>query len=196
MTSIYSDGGIYSTLRYGCPWVQKGVRFSRYIIKEPYKSVLCIGCGQGYEVIEYLNQGKDAYGIELHAINVPRLAGRVIIGKVPELPFKNNQFDLVHCCEVLEHIPPETTDDFIQECKRVGRNYLFSIATVDDVFDTHINVQEPDWWLEKFLSHDFHVKEYKYKPTINMPINKEEKMVHQVSFQYTDGVFIHAGQAV
>jgi 2-polyprenyl-3-methyl-5-hydroxy-6-metoxy-1,4-benzoquinol methylase len=44
------------------------------------------------------------------------------IGSVVEMPFKDKQFDLIVCCEVLEHLP---FDDFLpslQEIRRVTRH--------------------------------------------------------------------------
>jgi len=165
----YRDGGIYDDAQYGAPYVSKGVKFARFMA--PYLSakskVLCIGCGNGFEVIEYLNQGHDAYGTELHPIeDVKPLDGRIINAVVPNLPFKDKEFDLLHCTEVLEHIPPEETDAFLQECKRVSKSQFFSIASILDDWKTHINVQTAGWWIDKFNKNKIHIKNFQFRAIV------------------------------
>jgi SAM-dependent methyltransferase len=163
----YREGGIYDDAEYGSPYISKGVKFARFMQKylRENSKVLCIGCGNGFEVIEYLNQGHDAYGTEVHPIeDVKPLEGRIINAIVPELPFKDKEFDLLHCTEVLEHIPTSTTDDFLKECKRVSKMQLFSIATEMDTHKTHINLQTPGWWVEKFNENGLKITNFQFKP--------------------------------
>jgi 2-polyprenyl-3-methyl-5-hydroxy-6-metoxy-1,4-benzoquinol methylase len=148
--------------------------------------VLCIGCGNGFEVIEYLNQGHDAYGTEVHPIEgVKPLEGRIINAVVPDLPFKDKEFDFLHCTEVLEHIPEETTNEFLTECKRVSGKQFFSIATRMDDELTHINIQTPGWWLEKFEDNQFNVANFQFKPLLLNIYGEYPFNVH-----YTDGITV------
>jgi SAM-dependent methyltransferase len=166
----YRDGGLYDTIEYGSPYISKGVRFARYLLRGMSKGqkVLCIGCGNGWEVLEYLKAGMDAYGTETHDINVPVLNGRIVNALCPFLPFDNNAFDLVHCTEVLEHIPEDLTDEFLKECKRIGKKFFFSIASEKDSFDSHINLHNVQWWLDKFCNAGFTVENVQYKPKIEL----------------------------
>lgn len=185
----YSDGNIYDTLTYGSPYVSKGLKFAKYISSEIPKGekILCVGCGNGYEVIEFLNNGFDAYGTELHDIDVPKLKGRIHKAVVPNLPFKDKEFFLLSCTEVLEHVPEEETDDFIRECLRVAKVCMFSIATVPDPpYNTHINIKHPTWWLLKFQELGCSVTNFQYPPVIDNLI--EPKRVHRMRF--SSGVLI------
>lgn len=182
----YKDGGIYNNSQYGGVYISKGVRFARFMQKHipPKSKVLCVGCGNGFEVIEYLNQGHDAYGTELHPIdNVKILEGRIINAVVPNLPFKDKEFELLHCTEVLEHIPPETTDAFLTECVRVSNKQFFSIATEMDSYKTHINIQTPTWWIEKFVKNNVPVMNFQFGPMLS---NIYEDTV--VDIHYYDGI--------
>ena len=166
----YRDGGVYEDPEYGSPYVSKGVKFARFnrFYLKPQSKILCIGCGNGFEVIEYLNQGHDAYGTEVHPIeNVKPLKGRIINAVVPNLPFKDTEFDLIHCTEVLEHVPEEETTTFIQECQRVSKYQFFSIATEKDSFGTHINVHPPQWWMNKFNEIEIEVLNFQFKPIVS-----------------------------
>ncbi len=182
----YRDGGIYDDDEYGAPGISRGIRFARFMknYTNPKSKVLCIGCGNGFEVIEYLNQGHDAYGTELHKIeNVKPLNGRIINAALPNLPFKNKEFDLLHCTEVLEHINTAETDGFLKECKRVSKRQFFSIATEMDSYHTHINIQTPGWWLDKFKENGFNIKNFQYKPFVS---NEYDKRSQDIC--YRDGI--------
>jgi ubiquinone/menaquinone biosynthesis C-methylase UbiE len=183
----YREGGIYDDPEYGSPYVSKGVkfaRFNRYYLK-PESKVVCIGCGNGFEVIEYLNQGHDAYGTEVHPIDVKILKGRIINAAVPNLPFKDKEFDLLHCTEVLEHVPEEETDDFLKECKRVSKKQFFSIATEKDSFNTHININKPGWWIDKFNENKMGIENFQFKPIVSNIYGSYHYEVY-----YTEGVTV------
>lgn len=44
------------------------------------------------------------------------------------LPFKDNEFDIVVSCDTLEHIKPKERDQFIAEMIRVSKHYVFICA--------------------------------------------------------------------
>lgn len=187
----YRDGGVYSDPEYGSPYVSKGVKFARYMkqfMPKPCK-VLCVGCGNGFEVIEYLNQGHDAYGTEVHPIDVNVLEGRIINAVVPNLPFGDKEFFLLHCTEVLEHIPTDETDAFLTECRRVSQVQFFSIATELDSYNTHINVQLPEWWLDAFNRNDMNVINLQFKPMVSNLYDG-----HHYNIYYSDGVTVLCGR--
>lgn len=181
----YRDGGIYESPTYGSPYIIKGVKFARFLnpIIKPGSQVLCIGCGNGFEVIEYLNQGHDAYGTELHECWAEILKGRIINAVVPDLPFKDKEFDLLHSTEVLEHIPQELTEDFLRECARVSTQQFFSAATEMDTYGTHINLNSPSWWYEMFVKAGLEILNFQFAPIV---MNRMDK-------NYTTGVYYSSG---
>ncbi|MBN1263261.1 MAG: class I SAM-dependent methyltransferase [Candidatus Pacebacteria bacterium] len=95
--------------------------------------VLEVGCGEGYllEVMRKNYPQGRYWGIDLSGKMVS-LAQRknpqakIIKANAEQLPFKNNRFDLVLLCEVLEHL--ENPVRAIAEASRVTKqNCLFSI---------------------------------------------------------------------
>jgi ubiquinone/menaquinone biosynthesis C-methylase UbiE len=164
----YED--IYKRIDYGSPYPCKALRFvqyfSRFIL--PRSKVLCVGCGNGYEVVSLRKKGFQAYGVDLVPPNIEFLKSKVIKAEVPHLPFKDKEFALVACCETLEHIPEEQTDAFINECRRVGERCFFSVATAMDPFHTHINIQEPTWWIDKLSDLKFYINEFRFRPSVDM----------------------------
>jgi SAM-dependent methyltransferase len=79
--------------------------------------VLEIGVGNGF-ASDYLRRRK----IHLVTIDIDRGLRPDVIGTVLQLPFKGNSFDVVACCEVLEHIPYSLLTDGLSEIHRVCRN--------------------------------------------------------------------------
>ena len=164
----YED--IYKRIDYGSPYACKSLRFIHYCKRFllPGSKVLCVGCGNGYEVVSLRKQGYEAYGVDLVPPGIEYLKGKLVNAAVPDLPFKDKEFYLVVCCETLEHIPEEETDAFINECRRVGERCFFSVATSDDPFHTHINLHEPTWWLDKLSNLKFYVNEFRFRPSVEM----------------------------
>ena len=67
------------------------------------------------------------------------------------MPFKDNEFTLVFCCETLEHIPMDICEKILEESKRVAGLYYFTIATRgDEPWNSHINIHQGEWWIGKF----------------------------------------------
>jgi len=188
---IYKDGGIYDRIDYGSPYISKGLKFAKYLSAQyPKESkVLCVGCGNGFEVVVFLKAGFNAFGTELHQIDVPYLKDRIINARAPDLPFKDNEMDLLLCCEVLEHVPEEETDDFLKECVRVGKNCFFSIATKMDAYKTHINVHSPQWWLDKFDELSLKVLHFEFKPQLDLLLAPD----FCFRLRWPSGVTVHVG---
>jgi ubiquinone/menaquinone biosynthesis C-methylase UbiE len=93
-----------------------------------FESVLEIGCGEGvllHSVQEHLVERKvvaadlDAGEIETARKNIPFAS--CMVASAYDLPFADNEFDLVVCCEVLEHL--DRPDRALQEMRRTTDKY-------------------------------------------------------------------------
>src|SRR5580692_3322066 len=76
----------------------------------PGARVLDAGCGSGRTLDELQDYG-EVRGIELDpdAASVARARGRgeVEIGRLEELPYAADSFDLITCLDVIEHTPDD-----------------------------------------------------------------------------------------
>jgi len=189
----YYDGGIYDKdLQYGAPGVSKGLQvasWANHVIGN-VKSVLSVGCGNGHDVVYWLKSGKNAFGTEMHKIDCDILKGRIINAVAPGLPFKDDEFDLVTCCEVIEHIEPKTSKDFILDCCRLAEFSVFSIATAMDSFRTHINLKSAAEWVSLF-ENIVDLVSFQYKPMIHNFYAQEAEAVH-----YSEGVIAIARKGI
>jgi ubiquinone/menaquinone biosynthesis C-methylase UbiE len=124
-------------------------RFSKAIVNEVKRcdpvSILDVGCGEGF-ILQQLrknNLGKHLEGVDPmpQAIEVgkklhPHL--KLKLGDIYKLPYKDNAFDLVMCCEVLEHL--EHPEKGLKELIRVSKKYV--VLSVPN---------EPHFTVQRFL---------------------------------------------
>lgn len=125
------------------------------------KKVLVIGAGTGAEMIQFHRLkakviGIDPNGKALEIIKLKlkneKLSEKIAIKAAAEnLPFKNKEFDLVYCWQVLEHVQDlkKSLKEIIRVCKRNG--YVF-IGTPDyrQIVEPHYKMYLP-MFLPKFL---------------------------------------------
>jgi len=98
-----------------------------------YKNMLEVGCGEGY-LMQLIKKQNLAVKPVLSDISHPiMLTTRIlhpetalVTASVTDLPFRDNQYDLICAAEVLEHVPDPV--EALKELGRVGRKYvLFSV---------------------------------------------------------------------
>jgi SAM-dependent methyltransferase len=97
----------------------------------PGAQVLDAGCGSGRELQDLAAYG-TVYGVELDpdaaAYAASRGLGEVRVGKVEELPWDAEMFDLITCLDVLEHLPEDHRA--LLELRRVSKPGGWLLATV------------------------------------------------------------------
>ncbi len=81
------------------------------------ESVLIIGKGNGL-VAEYLKLS----GIKVVTLDIDENIKPDVIASVIKMPFKDNEFDIALCAQVLEHLPYGDFEKSLLEIKRVVKN--------------------------------------------------------------------------
>src|SRR5436305_11776031 len=93
--------------------------------------ILDAGCGSGRTLQELLAYGTVA-GLELNpdAAEVARSRGfgEVNVGRLEELPWSSDSFDLITCLDVIEHVPDDRAA--LRELRRVSTTGGWLLATV------------------------------------------------------------------
>ena len=89
------------------------------VVKLEPGSVLEVGPGNGF-VAEYLR----SRGIDLVTVDSDPSLRPDVTGTVIRMPFKDESFDVVTCCEVLEHIPYDSFQMALSEVHRVCRSWV------------------------------------------------------------------------
>lgn len=95
------------------------------------KSALEIGCSRGHNLYQvHKITGAECMGIEINEKAIKeRYINNIVKGSAYELPFIDNQFELVFTAGVLIHL--SDTKKAMEEIKRVSSKYILSIEYYD-----------------------------------------------------------------
>jgi len=145
---------IYKSLDYGPISSARGLTAAEHckILFPPCKT-LCVGSGNSYEAASLTFGGFEVTTIDYVKPVPKQLLWKQVDGKAQRLPFANDEFGLVLCCEMLEHIPDDEIDQVMLEIKRVGTRVYFTVDDVEDIVNgvnIHICLHPPEWWVDKF----------------------------------------------
>lgn len=127
MGSVQVDESHYAGMEY-----DSKKRFISYwhqiaaVIQRRPASVLEIGTGSGF-VSDYLR----AHGVRVTTYDFDAALSPDVVGAAQSLPFVSGSFDLVLCCQVLEHMPPEVSAAALREFRRVSRRHV--VLSLPDV---------------------------------------------------------------
>jgi len=89
-------------------------------------NVLEIGIGNGF-VYKYLRER----GVNVTTLDVDERLNPDVVGTVLKIPFPDESFDIISCCELLEHLPYENLEKALSEIFRCSKSYV--VLSVPDV---------------------------------------------------------------
>jgi len=122
-------------------------------------SVVDVGCGFGTWISVFEKEGvADVLGIDSTAVDRRLLRIEeekflpVDLSKSFTLP---RRFDLAMSLEVAEHLPPESTDVFLDSLAALSDVILFSAAVPGQGGQGHINEHWQNWWARRFEERGF-----------------------------------------
>lgn len=108
------------------------------------KLVVDLDCGRN-DFIKHLRT------LGIRGIGIDFVFPGDVIGYMHCLPLASNSVDVITCFDALEHLLPEEVDDVLNEMRRVGRHFVFSICTRESKIcpNLHPTVRPMSWWMEK-----------------------------------------------
>lgn len=122
----------YGGYRYDGRWKSVAQKIADHYCLKPGQKVLDVGCGMAHLLYE-LSQivpGVQVYGIDIsqYALGHAKeeIRERVQYGKAQEIPFSDNEFDLVLSLATLHNLKIYDLQKAVQEIERVGkgRSYI------------------------------------------------------------------------
>lgn len=91
-------------------------------------SLLDVGAGRG-EGVELARDVGFTRVVGVEPVDYLCNGTSIVQGIATELPFADNEFDVVMCLDVLEHLIPADVRPALEEFKRVARNFVFLTAS-------------------------------------------------------------------
>lgn len=104
--------------------------------------ILDLGCGAlGLRAFE---PQLDITGVDL--VERPEYPGPFVRADATAgLPFSDNEFDLVYCSSVIEHVPPSRRASFASEVRRVGRAWFLQTPARSFPIEPHSLLPGAHW---------------------------------------------------
>jgi ubiquinone/menaquinone biosynthesis C-methylase UbiE len=124
------------------------------IISMKPKTILEIGIGSGFVTSYLKNKGFNIVSLDILADLNPNTVGSVL-----DLPFGDEAFNTVSCCEVLEHLPYSEFSNALRELHRVSQCHVV-LSLPDDTSVYKFDIQLSKIMLvKKMFSNSFHKPE-------------------------------------
>ena len=133
---------------------------ARHLPLDPQVKILDIGCGGGHLA---LANRPHVYGLDLSWVSLQKaraLYPHVCVGKLEQLPFANESFDLVVGMDLFGHIPPQQKDDCLKEIHRVlkpGGRTVLAIECDGNNPLARWAKSFPEFYRRRFVEEDGHV---------------------------------------
>lgn len=121
------------------------------------RTVLDAGCAMGFLVEMLRKRAVEAYGIDIsqYAISQVHEDIRPFCRVASVVDRLDQDYDLIVCIEVLEHMKPAEAESAIGNYCKHSAQVLFSSTPFDYREVTHFNVRPPNYWAELFAKHSF-----------------------------------------
>ena len=124
------------------------------------KSVVDVGCGVGSWLSVFREFGiENVLGVdggeEVELLEIPPEC--FVTHDLTTPIVLDREFELVVSLEVAEHLPPESSDAFVDLLVRLGPIVLFSAAIPGQGGTNHLNEQWPEYWALRFAARGYRV---------------------------------------
>lgn len=180
----------FSSLRYCVNPVRYG--YFRKVLRRfpiPGKNLLDVGCGGGFLAEEFSKDGFRVTGIDPSEKSVQTAQNhaaatgldiRYLVGRGEEAPFAGGAFDLVTCCDVLEHV--NDVGGVVEEISRLLKpGGVFFYDTVNRTWLSKIALIKiwQDWSFTRSCRENAHVWEKFIKPKELVEMMRAHGLVHR-----------------
>jgi len=125
------------------------------------KSIADIGCGLGFSTKYFAKKGLYVVGVEggTNAIHNSVYEGPLIQNDYTKSSaFNNEEFDLIWCCEFVEHVEEQFMNNFLHDFKN-GKYIAMTHAIPGQDGWYHVNCQYEKYWINHIEKIGFSYKE-------------------------------------
>jgi ubiquinone/menaquinone biosynthesis C-methylase UbiE len=115
-----------------------------------------IGCGSGYLLKKIALSGFNIIGCDIVDPGLKKQGFNFVRGDIENLPFKDNEFDIVICNHTLEHII--NVQKAVDEIKRIAKSKIIITVPCQKyyryTFDLHVHFFPQDSYLKNLMGID------------------------------------------
>jgi len=151
-------GGFYTTPD---PYSQCPKMWKYIIDKFDIKSVIDVGCGMGYGIIEFLKYCDEVVGIdgspyafENSIVKDYIFSHDYTIGELET----EDKYDLCWCCEFVEHVDEQYVDNFLSTFA-FAKYVAMTHAVPGQGGHHHVNCQPKEYWIDHMARYGFEYDE-------------------------------------
>lgn len=122
-----------------------------WMVENNIKSIIDVGCGEGHSTKYFLDKGIECLGVEggENAYNNSIVKDNIVLHDYTEGPFTTEKkYDAVWCCEFVEHVYEEYTDNFFATFKMADKIFMTHAVPGQDGYH-HVNCQDSEYWIKK-----------------------------------------------
>jgi SAM-dependent methyltransferase len=148
---------------------------ARYFINRlglnPQAQVLDFGCAKGFVVRALREYGMQAYGYDISRYAVENADPTVACFVGDTLPVLRATYDWVLAEKVLEHIPKKDVVRTLLVLHEISKHGVLAVIPLADragfiipkerLDKTHVTLESPRWWVDRFRDAGFEWVEYK-----------------------------------
>lgn len=118
---------------------RRRIEYIRTLIPKSVSTILDVGCGNGilvnYLHEEYASDFKRVCGTDRSKTSLKFVKTEKYKADITQLPFKDKEFDIITCLEVIEHLPYKVFDKALEELVRVTSDYLIISVPYNEKLD-------------------------------------------------------------
>ena len=156
--NLISDGHLGGCISGGDSNTFSSVLWDYIIDKYNVKSMVDIGCGEGYSTLYFHNKGVNVLGVDGFQ---PALDNFQVPGKSRLVDYQESSalsdfesFDLCWSCEFVEHVYEEYSHNFLKDFTR-AKYLAVTHAVPGQPGYHHVNCREESYWVERIESLGF-----------------------------------------
>lgn len=118
-----------------------------------------IGCGNGLIIEDLLGRGRKVWGVD-GAVNLNKHVAKKVSKSVTKAdltkPKKLTKSDILVCLDVADRLDQKHLETFMKNIVSTNATtILFTASGPGQAGIHHINLQEPDYWLDAFSKHGY-----------------------------------------
>lgn len=158
--------------------IKMGYNLIKHLRIKEGESILDFGCAKGFLVKALRVLDVDAYGCDISEYAIDNVDSetrpycKLIEGVEGNMMPFDKKFDWIISKDVLEHVPEETIDIFLEQAIKKTDKMFHVIPLADndgkfiipeyDMDKTHILRKNLNWWIEKFKSKGWNSVSFDY----------------------------------